>query len=380
MFNRRFNTYLIVIAAIAFLVVFFAPKPKKDERATFGQPVVPIEHIYSNNVTIPVFSRGKVNPTREYKITSQVDGLVESISDRLIKGAAVKKDETLLKIDTQPLILDVATKRSDLDTAKLQLEETKAQAKVVRRNVGKNAPDFARYVPQIRKAESQVKAAEAALTYARQQLKNATVKAPTSGKLIDVFVQPGDLLRRATPIAIIYEDGQLEARLPFSDEQLNIAGLSSSDENSFEGIQVQLTEHNRSGPANDFNWKAKIVRLEGARSENQLLYAVARISNDNDLSSASKQLLPGSFVEAKVVGKEFNKVFSVPRDIIQPDDKIWVVDDQEQAQSLPITILYRGKSQVYFFADQFVNMRVITGNFSQLADGIEVEIKSDLDI
>ncbi len=372
----KFFAVIVCTILIGFFIIFFKPQPKKTDLPFFSPPSVSVISFQPISLAIPVFSRGRVKTTREYKITSSVEGLVKSINDNLIEGATVNKNDVLLKIDAQPLVLDVAKKQADLDNAKLHLEETKAKAKVARKSTGKNATEYARYIPQITKADSQVMAAEAALTYANEQLKNATIKAPITGKLIDVFIQPGDLLQRATQIAVVYDLNQLEIRLPLNDKQLSVIGLKSLDDSAFNQFQVELTEFNHQNSAETSIWSAEIVRVEGLKSENQLIYVIAKINLNN---KNQKSLLPGSFLEAKILGQEKGHIFSASREVIQPDETIWYLDNNNSAQSLPINIIHRGKKNIYFRANLEEGTKIITSNFAQLAEGMKVNPISNIE-
>lgn len=363
---------VIIVASVGmgYALWLNAPKPIYQD-AEVVTPQVPYTEVSISSQAIPIFSRGRVAAARVHKLASQVTGLVTDVGPNLTKGAIVRKGEVLAEIDEQPIILDIAQKKATLAQTKLKLDETQANARVARRQAGRNASDYARFVPQLEYANSQVEAAQAALDYAYDQLNNTKIVAPIEGKIIDVYINEGDLLQAGSPIAVIYGMNQAEIRLPLSDLQLRIIGAeetTTEDSGPRFMPEVVLRDY-ESGD----EWSGYVVRTDGERSKSQLLYVVAQVADDAMFSNMGRYLVPGSFLEAEIRGRELNDLRILPRIVVQANDSIWVINADNTIQRQLVNIRYRGKDFVYLETPLPPGTRVVSGNFYRLVEGMTVE-------
>ncbi len=335
-------------------------------------PKVPYAQLVVSNQAIPIYSRGKVFASEVRQITNEVPGLVTSVSDKLSKGANVQKGAFLIQLDEQPFILDIAQKQSELDRAKLEQVNIKAKAVVARKGLKKNASDFALHIPQERHADSQVAAAQAALAYAKKQLKKTTITAPIDGKIIDLNITEGEFIRATSSIAKIYGTQEVEIRLPLNDQQIDILGLGHErGEHPTHKRQPQVQLHSYQNKAK--RWLGHIVRTEGERDLNQLLYVIAQVSSTNAFNANRQPLLPGSFVEAKIEGQIINKVNVIPRVAEQASNNVWVIDQDNKLLRKTVDVIYRGKTNAYLRGGLDESDRIVTGSFHLMVEGLVVD-------
>lgn len=334
-------------------------------------PQVPFADVRIDSQAIPVFSRGRVQAASVHKIASQVSGLVTDLHPELKKGAVVETGQLLVQVDEQPIVLDIAQKKAQLSQTKLKLEETQANARVARRQAGRNASDYARFVPQLDYANSQVDAAQAALDYAYDQLEHTKITAPIEGKVVDVYINEGDLVQTGSPIAVLYGMEDAEIRLPLSDAEMRIIGVEENTGGDT-GPSFMPTVILRDYESGD-EWTGYITRTDGERSRNQLLYVVARISGQQMFSNNGRYLMPGSFLEAEIRGQELSYLRILPRDVILAGDAVWMINADNTIQRQPVSIRYRGKEFVYIDTALPPGTRVVAGNFNRLVEGMTVE-------
>lgn len=373
----NFNLKLVVLIAISAGFIYLLndnkPIPEKSE-AQVSIPVVPYTVAKSSEISIPIFSRGKVSPAQTRLITSEIPGLVTFVSEQLIKGGLVKQGELLIQLDPQPFILDIAQKQSTLDQAKLQFYETKAKARVAKKGAGKNASDYALYIPQLRYANSQVEAASAALEYAKKQLEKTSIKAPINGKVIMAKIHPGEYLQTTQELAKIYGTETVEVRLPLNDHQISLLGLQYSKQKA-ETLNDLPKVLIKNFQDDEVIWHGTITRTEGERDKNQLLYVIASINNNDDLNATTRPLLPGSFIEAIITGNLKTELHILPRDSLQAEDNLWTITKEDRIIRKHVDVIYRGKDQVYITSGINLGERIVTGSFSNLVDGLFVEPK-----
>jgi RND family efflux transporter MFP subunit len=365
--------FITLIAAFALIGWIYTNAPEPQEKAADTKvPKVPYVHIVVGNEAIPIFSRGRVSASEVRQITNEVPGLVKRVSDNLKKGARVKEGDLLVQLDEQPYILDIAQKQADLDRVKLELVKIKAKAIVAQKGLQENASEYARHIPQVRHASSQVAAAEAALSYAKKQLKKTTINAPIDGKVVELTITEGEYINATSSLAKIYGTQTVDVRLPLNDQQIEILGLANENDLIFEGRPIGPQVTLRSYQNRDSRWLGFITRTEGERDINQLIYVLAQVSSDAPFNSAQKPLLPGSFVEAEIEGKPVNNLQIIPRNAEQANNTVWVIDENEQLRRKIVDIIYRGKKQAYLRSGLTKNDRVVTGSFHLMAEGLKV--------
>ena len=86
--------FFIALVCIA-LIGFNAPKPNKIPFVV-NAPNVPYFRVTISDLTIPIFSRGKVSAYDIREITNEVSGLVRHVSTHFHKGSNVKKNDLCL--------------------------------------------------------------------------------------------------------------------------------------------------------------------------------------------------------------------------------------------------------------------------------------------
>ena len=360
-FNIKLLVLFIITAGVIYLLADNKPLPEKYS-TPINTPTIPYTIVKSSENSIPIFSRGKVSPAQIRHITSEVPGLVTFVSDNLIKGGLVQQNELLIQLDQQPFILDIAQKRSNLDQAELHFYETKAKAKVAKKGAGKNASDYALYLPQLRYANSQVEAASAALEYAKTQLEKTSIRAPITGKVITTKIHSGEYLHISQELAKIYGTGTVEVRLPLNDHQISLLGLRYNDEKPRVLIQNIQDEN--------ITWHGMITRSEGEKDKNQLLYVIATINNFDEKNIATKPLLPGSFIKSIIIGNLKTEFHALPRESLQAGDILWKISKENRLYRQAVNVIYRGKNKIYIDSGLKPEERIVIGSFSNLVEGL----------
>ncbi len=371
-FKKNYKFGLIFILGVTAISWFVVNMPQPDKVEDIADiPSLTYTNVILQDQAIPVFSRGKVTAANIRHITSEVPGLVIYKSPKLIPGAYVEKDELLIKLDQQPFILDIAQKRSSLDQAKLHLSESQAKARIAQKGAGKKSSKYARHLPQLAFAKSQVEAAKAALNYSKNQLEKTIIKAPISGKVIDENINQGEFLQSLSAISKIYGTDIVEVRLPLNDHQIDILGIKELPE-----LEDKITVKVNSFHDQETVWHGFINRIEGERDNNQLIYVIAQFNNSSLENQQNKALLPGSFIEASISGKIIKGLRILPRALIQADKQVWTINEDNRLERKNINILYRGKKLAYIQGGLKRHDKVVNTSFHQLISGLLVEPSS----
>ncbi len=170
--------------------------------------------------------------------------------------------------------------------------------------------------PRREQLRAQVANERATLRLAQENLDRATVRAPISGVLQDVFVEPGELLMVGAPIARVVDVSRIEVplRLPVSAS----ARLRVGD-----GVEMGPDSPGDGGGASP--WVGRVVRIAPeAHPGSRTITVFAEVAQEPDPSRGGL-LLPGQFVLARVTtGAEEHPV--VPR-IAVDRDRLMVVEN-----------------------------------------------------
>ncbi|HAU13362.1 MAG TPA: hypothetical protein DCS92_06615, partial [Gammaproteobacteria bacterium] len=128
-----------------------------------------------------------------------------------------------------------------------------------------------------------------------------------------------------------------------------------------------------------YTWKGKVVRAEGGVDErNRLLYVVAQVRDPYSADPnqpGRPELVAGSFVEATIDGRRFERVFEVPRKALRNSSQLWVVDENSQLREREVAIIYKGKDSIYISSGLENGDRVVLSQMDIAVDGMTVRTK-----
>ncbi len=203
---------------------------------------------------------------------------------------------------------------------------------------------------QIESADISIREAELTLDTQKKQMKQYTITAPISGKVITKNKKQGDTIdpvtdAQAGPMAIIYDMGYLT--FDMNIDELQISNLKV-------GQKVSITTDNF--PEISFEGVIEEISLKGITNNGITSYPVTiKVEQYNNL-------LPGMNVTGKVVIDQADQVLTIPSASLQRDNIVYV--QTEGAAADPKTGAPAG----------FKAVTVEIG----INDGINVEIKSGL--
>ncbi len=358
----------MVFSGVVYGLLSQAPLPKKivmrDEITS-----IPFMEASLQTQSIPLISHGQVIAADIRYVTSDVSGLVTRVSSKFVRGGLITQGEILVELERQPLLLDVAIKQAELDSVSLDFLKTQAKARVATKGAGKNASPYARYIPQLTSAKSRLEAARAAVAYAKLRLRNAVIRAPMDGKIIEVNVSAGQHIQASQQLSTVYGIVRGEVRLPLNDDQMRLLTLPDSLPSEFVGPPHFPRVAISTGQPGSAIWHGHITRLEGERDKHQLVYVIAEVP----LQSQSQVLLPGSFVEAVIQSPPLKNILLMPRGVVRPGNKIWKIIANNKAVKTEVNILYKDKDNVYIHSGVEPGDKIVASAFHKLVEGLVIQ-------
>ncbi|MCP5015972.1 MAG: efflux RND transporter periplasmic adaptor subunit [Ketobacter sp.] len=372
-----------IVVGLAVSVLLFVSRPEVEHKPlNIKAPLVTITEVQPQSKSIPVFTRGTVTPGTEIQLMSEVSGQVLELSPNFANGGFFRKGEVLIRID--PIEYEVNIKRAEASKAQAYQAKLQAEAEKKARSRVKNTSSsrLANYDIQYRQAEAQYEAAVAELEAVKLQRDRTTVRAPFDGRVRLAALNVGQYVRPGLQMGAIYAVDVAEIRLPLSDRQLGLVDVPSRFQDSLNQTlpEVTLTEK---FAGRTYTWKGKVVRAEGGVDErNRLLYVVAQVRDPyaaDPNQPGRPELVSGSFVEATIDGRRFERVFEVPRKALRNGAQLWVVDENNQLRERDVAIIYKGKDSIYVSSGLESGDKVVLSQMDIAVDGMTVRTKVEDD-
>ena len=139
-------------------------------------------------------------------------------------------------------------------------------------------------------------------------------------------------------LARIYATDRVEVRLPVADSELAYldAPLYAGGPVD-EALQPKVDLRARFA-GRERRWQGRIVRTEAEiDASSRLVHVVARVENDPD--SDEIPLPVGLFVSASIEGRRVEGVASVPREALDADGRVLVVDSGDRLRFRAVNVL-----------------------------------------
>ena len=377
----KFYPVIIIIAGLVIsgLMITLKPVAIPDE-VKFSSPFVETEKISSSPINIIIKSQGLIIPQTESQIFSEIIGPVIYVSSNLYEGSSFKKGDILAQIDPTDYELDIKSAESILAAAKTKLSFEEAEsnsAKEEWEKIGKGEPsDLTLRVPQLKQVKSEVEAAQANLERLNRNLNKTIIRAPYDGlvrkKNIDVgtIVSPGYLL------ASVYATDYVEVKLPVPDEELAFLDIP------LDGSQIGINKQSKvrlkgSFGGKNISWEGSIVRMEAEiDSKSRMAILIGKVSDPYDLLKYNIPLRVGQFVEAEIVGKKFDKIFMVPRELIKNKNQIFLVNPLDTTLDFRTVNIIRHVDDIAFIDKGLKNRDLIClTNLDIMYTGMKVQLK-----
>ena len=303
-------------------------------------PVFTVSRPVRREVTDYVEYTGRTAAVQAEEIKARVTGFLVDMPFQ--EGAEIKKDDVLFKIDPRPY-------KAQYDQAEAQAGLYQSQLKLAKANYDRDRELFKRTkgagvsqqaldsdVAQQEQAEAALKAAQASLEVYKLNLDFTTVKSPIDGQ-VGRFNQPiGNLIMQDSTLLTtvqsvdpmyVYFDMDMPSYRKFQ------GGMS---QNPAAKIAVSMAlqgeeGYPRAGTVDFFN------NLVNPATDTLLIRSVFA----NPKKASGRELKPGMFVRVKLpISQPHQALLVIDQAItsIQGRKNLYVLDDKDTVQELPVTI------------------------------------------
>lgn len=277
-------------------------------------------------------TQGIVRAPAITSLTPQVAGIITTISEAFENGAFFKKGDILLELDPADFESQIVSAQANLARAEASLAQEQARAAQALRNwldIGfKDTPnDLVLRKPQLKEAQANVAAQQAALDRAQRNLQRSKIRAPYDGRVRIRNVGPGQSVGSSTKLGEIFSTAYAEVRLPLSARQ-----LKQIDINEKQLGKIPVTLVDALNPSDSEQWEAHLVRVEGELDPtSRELFVIARIDDPFGLLNPSQKspLRINLPVQAKIKARSLPNAILIPRSALYGENDIILVTDNK---------------------------------------------------
>ena len=385
------------VAAFAVLASLRTP-PQRVERIHEG-PLVETVDASPGVARVTVRAQGTVRPDREIDLVPQVSGAVVWVAESLEAGGFFAAGEVLARIDDEDYRLAVDQAAAEVARARYQLDLARGEAEVARdewQRLGATKEDAAPsdlvlHIPQVKVAESALRATEARLREMQLRLRRTELTAPFAGRVRATSLDLGQYVTPGRAVARIYSTKRAEVSVPVPDAELAWSEVPSpvARPSSQPRLGAMDAEGERRQPApppevtltaqyagRQHHWTGRVVRTEGeidARS--RMVNVVVEVDDPyNDGPARTAPLMVGLFVDVEIAGRQLSAVRTIPRQALHADDTVWLLgtDGRLHMQAVEIVRVGREEALVRFAADP--HAPVITSQLKGVTEGMKVRV------
>lgn len=310
--------------------------PGKKPEVTAPVPVSVIR-VTPETVTPEITGRGEVKARYELHLTSEVAGKVIKVLPELESGNVVAAGTVLARVEDTEYRKALLDARSSLETTKIKLLEEEREAERAESEwkragmTGSPSSALVWNTPQVKAAKAAVKAAQAAVALAEQNLSRTVIRAPFAAVVIARHVVLGSVVTAGSEIVTLASSDRVEVRISLSSGQW---ALLPDDATLCGGHRVQLAS------GGDI-WEGHVIRVE--RHLNATTRQRSLVVGVSSPYTQNPPLLPGRFVTATLDGAPLPHIRDLPATARGEDGRIWRVTEENtlQAESV-VPVAWRG--------------------------------------
>jgi RND family efflux transporter MFP subunit len=382
------------------------PISGKKPPASVGVLVETAGVVASTRATV-VRGYGTVGPAREVTLQPQVSGRVLEVNPELVPGGRIAEGALLVRIESSDYDLQVAQARTQVETAKQNLELEKGRRTIAEREwnslsaerrdkADPSGRSRALREPQIRQADAALDAAQATLRQARLNVSRTRIEAPFAAMVQTESLEVGQVVSPATAAAKLVgiDTYWITVNVPMAELQwLTAEGaraqapapapavggeggeVSATPTVAAEGARATVRVDTGHGI---IEREGRVARLLGELDPlGRQARLVVAVDDPLGLKNGATPLLLGSYVEVEIEGRPLDNVVEVARLALHEGDKAYVFKNGE-LEVRDLTVIRRLRDVVLVNEGLAPGDTLITSRIATPIPGMKLRQLSDV--
>jgi RND family efflux transporter MFP subunit len=369
--------------AIAAVIALFLMRPSPEQREVqTSAMVVNVVRAQEEEGSFEVVAQGTVRPVTQTRLAAEVSGVLVEISDKFVAGGFFQAGEVLARIDPSDYEAALLQAEAELAAAQARLADETARSEQAARDwerlngPGRTPGDLVLRLPQVAEARASVQAAEAGVLRARRNLDRTEISLPYAGLVRSRDVDLGQYVSPGSALGVTFSVQTAEVRLSLSNQDLSFLDLPQPGREPGWRAPVRLTGE-VAGQRGE--WTGRVIRTEGVVDENtRLSYAVVQIDDPYGLDSQAwdTPLQIGTFVQARIEGRDATGLIVLPRSALRQGDQVFVADEDGTLAIRDVNVIRSTTDKIYLQGNLMVGEPVITTAIPAPIPGLPVTIQS----
>jgi RND family efflux transporter MFP subunit len=357
----------VLAASIAMAAVLVATKeePPREEKPLEGT-LVEVIQIRTDRHEVDLHAKGTVVPAQEIVLQPELGGRVVWQSPELVAGGRFKADQPIVRIDPRDYQLQVESRRSEVNTAKLALSIEARRGEVAKRewnafgemDVSDEQRALAQREPQLEASRLALKAAQSSLKKAQLDLTRTTLRAPFNAIVVSENVDAGQLINSQTSVARLVGTDEYHVQVSVPVVSLRNARVRTADT---PGSEVRIIQH---VGQETIERPGEVIRhlpdLDPGGAMARLL-----VSIENPLGKRGDlPLLLGSFVDVAIGAQPIDNAIRLPRVALRNGRSVYVMNDHDLLEIRDVQIAWTEPDAVLITGGLSADDRVITSRIA----------------
>ncbi|HMK61114.1 MAG TPA: efflux RND transporter periplasmic adaptor subunit [Dissulfurispiraceae bacterium] len=364
-------SFFLRIVLLLSLMLFACSQQKSPP----PKPIVPINAAMVDKKDIPyeISAIGNIVEYAGVNVRAQVGGYLSKIHFQ--KGQFVKKGDTLFTIDPRMYQASLLQAKGTLAKDEAQLanarEDEHRYADLVKKGyISKQQYDQAH--ASANALDALVKADKAAVEYAKVQLSFCYIHAPISGRLGDILVDAGNLVKAADDNKSLVTIRQLSPiYVSFSVPEKALANIKKYMSNGELAVSVYIDK----GDANPEKGFLTFV-------DNTVDPSTGTIRLKGTLRNEASRLWPGQFVNVSLTLYTEKNVVTIPSQALQSGQLgqyVYVIKDDLTTEVRPVIVARTYGTDSVISQGLTTGEKVVTDGQLRLVSGAKVQIKDKIE-
>ena len=335
---------VLVVVYTAYTLSAEAERPTRAPRDSALVPDVSVVELLPDTYRAQVSAYGAVIPHYELTVTAKVSGYVTELSPVFEAGAVVGSGQTLLQLEDSDYRSALFDAQESLAAARLTLLEEQRQAVVAQAEwdsaglEGEPDSELLLRQPYVDAAAASLDRAEAAVVSAQTDLDHTRIVAPFDAIVVQRMVAPGSYVQAGTSIATLYSSDRVEVTLALSAQDWR--KLPPVEQLAGGRWAVQLRDIESGN-----EWTGYVARVEQHLDSSTRQRALT-VAVDQPLQQATP-LLPGTFVDARIPGREVEGLWQLPNSALSQKGEIWYVSQAGTLASFEANLSHSEGDRIY---------------------------------
>lgn len=355
---------IIGLAVLLILSVGCAGEETDQQQQDDEGTPVSVATVETRNLQEQTQAIGSLQADKTVQVRPEISGIIESIN--FSEGETVANNQILFELDDDRLRQQVEARKSSLAQARARLKNARRTYERQRRLFEKDltsGQDRDDALEAFESAQARVKQLEAQLAEGREQLEDATIRAPFAGVMGSHRVDEGNFVQPGQHLSTLYRTSRLKVNFTVPER--------------FSGRVRQgqtVRTHVNSLPEETFTGQVYYVS-PSVREQTRDLLVKAYINN------SERKLKPGMFARVQLVLETLEQRPVIPADALVATREGYIVFRVEdgQARRQPVTIGLRQPGLVEVRDGLMPGDRVVTAGHMALADGMDVRVQNGAD-